>query len=178
MSTFQPALNRGMGMGFIGTGNSSQEIAFVTTASPANFVAALWSKVPAVFRELMREPVTYAPYRESLVELIDVIQFVLDNADELEDGALTHLFTAANLAFELLLSRPSGVPRPHIDFRQNGKIEFEWYETPRKVVSFTIDHNRKIVFSALIGSESVGGTGLAAGKWPEEVVKLIKRVID
>lgn len=140
------------------------------------FMRELLARLPDAIRDTTREPHTYAGYRDSLTLFLDMVKHVCNDATDLEPEATPAFYLAASAALELLLSRPSAIPLPHIDVRSNGKIEFEWYENPRKLVTLTVDQHRKIVFAALIGEDRVGDKAWIASEWPSDLVSAIKRV--
>lgn len=177
MSTFQPTMGRGIAFGLLGTGNLAQSISRNRLGDDPNFLTDILARLPDTLRDTVREPYTYAPYRDSLNHLMEVVQHVSNGECELDALAYPRFVAAAATAIEILIYRPMSVPLPEIDVRQSGKIEFEWYQGPRKLVSFTIDNNRKLVCSALIGTEKIPITSYLQSQWPPAIVALIKRVM-
>lgn len=182
MSTFQLALAQGMGASFIGTGNlangsnADSRNKGLESTGLSDFAWDVIARLPTAIRELIQEPCTYAPYRDSLEHFLNLVECVGNGESEINEANYPKFLSAAEAAIELLLSRPRSLPLPEFDVRPNGKIEFEWYQGPRNLISFTIDHNRKLVYSALIGDEKIGASKTVGDQWPVEVLDLVKRV--
>jgi hypothetical protein len=176
MSTFQPAMSSGPIFGLFGTGNPSRPIGKSSQNQKPSFLGDILARLPDAVRETFREPHIYAAHRDSVNHFMEIVEDVRAGECEVDAESYSKFLDAAVAAIELLLSRPMSVPLPEIDVRQNGKIEFEWYQSPRKLVSFTIDQNRRLVYSALIDGEKIGKAFLQS-EWAPEVVTTIKRVM-
>jgi hypothetical protein len=176
MSTFQPAMSSGGIFGLFGTGNLSQPISKSNQNQKPSFLGDILARLPDAMRETFREPHIYAPHRDSVNHFMEIVEDVGAGECEVDLESYHKFLIAADTAIKLLLSRPMSVPLPEIDVRQNGKIEFEWYQNPRKLVSFTIDQNGRLVYSALIDGEKIGKAFLQS-EWVPEVVTTIKRVM-
>ena len=77
----------------------------------------------------------YAPYRDSLAQFFDLVECVGNGDSEIDAENYPNFLSAASAAVELLFSRPRSVPIPEFDVRANGKVEFEWYQSPNKLIA-------------------------------------------
>lgn len=124
--------------------------------------------------ELYRGAVTFAPYRDSVSQLIAGINDVM--TEGIDEHSANDLMATLTPAIEFLMARPLDVAPPEVDVWESGKIGFEWYVAPNRIVDATIDRNRRLVFSALIGQTSRGAVDFVDGEWPSELIAAIRDV--
>jgi hypothetical protein len=176
MSTFQTELVGRMHLGFLGTGNASWSN--IQTSLPkqdsSSWFQELLLRLPRAIRDVVSLPHYYAPYRDSINQLCEMIESVQLGDVELDNKAQSQFMEAAYIAGELLLVRPESIPIPQLDVRDDGKIEFEWYDSPRKLVSFTISRDRVIVCTGIRGNQQMGVRDIVSTQWPRGVLSTIR----
>ncbi len=120
----------------------------------------------------------YKPYEDSQNNLVDVAEEALSDQSGLSDVAKTRLRGALFAAHDFLLNRPLGVPIPEVEVWDSGKIGFEWYVAPDKIVTATIDEHRRLAFSALRGLERDSGVRILDAQWPKQLIEIIHSVVS
>ena len=81
------------------------------------------------------------------------------------------------LAYRFLQLLPLGIEIPSIIVEQDGQIAFEWYRSPNRVLSVSIDPNGYLHFSALLGTHrNRNGTEPFVASLPIEIIRLITQV--
>jgi hypothetical protein len=118
---------------------------------------------------------TFEGHEETLETLEERVEAVTQGND-LSSESLDTLQAALEPACTFLVNRPLGVASPDVDVWDDGKIALEWYVAPRRIVNATIDRNGRLVYSALIGEETLGGAEFVAGKWPRELLRAIRLI--
>ena len=136
------------------------------------------STSPSLLQRLMEgfnQTVTFSDYGTSIECLFSSAQ------DALREGALSPdaramLIAAVDSAVAFLFNRPHGVEAPDVEIWDSGKIGFEWYVSPTRVVNATIDRNGRLVYSALIGQNRIGGVAFVDGEWPNDLIRAISDI--
>lgn len=85
------------------------------------------------------------------------------------------------LAADFLKGLPLGTNVPSATVDPDAMMSLEWYEGPRRslVISFeapTTDHDGKLHWAALIGSESTCGTASYGGQPPSIILKVLAQL--
>ncbi len=75
-----------------------------------------------------------------------------------------------------LWSFPLGIESPEIGAEPDGAITLEWYRSPSRVISISINPGGRLYFAAIIGGERRHGDGFALFEVSEDLVKLIENV--
>lgn len=81
------------------------------------------------------------------------------------------------LAFLFLESLPLGTEMPSVGSEPDGHITFEWYRSPRRLLSVSVSPNGDLHYAALLGPNKSYGTEAFFGELPSTIFDLIKRVI-
>ncbi len=80
------------------------------------------------------------------------------------------------VARRLLDSLPGGLPLPRISAEPDGHFNFEWYQTPRQILSVSVDPSGTLYWAALIGSEDPRGSCQFGDRFPETLLYCIGQV--
>src|ERR1700687_2065982 len=137
----------------------------------ADLASSLTERLIATFHGA----ITFAAYTRSISELKTEISAALDSDNHSAD-VKDRLLAAVGPALAFLISRPLGAPEPVVDVWDSGKIGFEWYLGRGRIVDATIDGNRRLVFSAMVGQERRGGVFFVDGEWPIQLVQAINEI--
>lgn len=79
-------------------------------------------------------------------------------------------------ATEFLKALPLSTPPPSVSADPDGQITFEWYKSPRRIISVSISSEGDLHFASLEGSKSFFGTVPFYGQAPTEIVEIVHRV--
>ena len=66
-------------------------------------------------------------------------------------------------AYVLLESLPAGFPAPSIGAEADGALTFDWYRSPRRTVSVSINDTGELHYAALLGPSRQFGTEVFSG---------------
>lgn len=80
------------------------------------------------------------------------------------------------LAYEFLTALPQDAPVPSVDAEPDGHLTFEWYRSPERTLSVSINAEGNLHFAALLGLTKACGTEPFAGEVPKIISDLIPRV--
>ena len=72
---------------------------------------------------------------------------------------------------------PIGTPVPTVGAEPDGHLTFEWYESPRRLLSVSVSPEGELHYAALIGPAKAYGTEPFAREAPQAILDLIRRVI-
>lgn len=118
---------------------------------------------PAVFRGYM--------------DTVDELEAAVANAlGDLTPASLARLDLATGPALDFLINRPDGVVPPTVDVWESGVVALEWYSAPDRIVTVTIDERGRLIFSAIVGVETMASVRALEGTWPGELLTWISRV--
>ena len=92
---------------------------------------------------------------------------------EAADAILPETYEVAR---RLLESLPSGSPLPSISAEPDGHVNFEWYQTPRRMLSVSISSDGTLYWAALIGSEDPRGSCEFVDQFPQTLLYWIAQV--
>jgi hypothetical protein len=73
---------------------------------------------------------------------------------------------------------PLGFPQPAVSGEPDGQINFEWYRSPRRVLSVSIGPEHRLYWAALIGTESPRGSARYIERIPDIILDQIARVFE
>jgi hypothetical protein len=71
---------------------------------------------------------------------------------------------------------PIGTPMPIVGAEPDGQVTFEWYRSPRRILSVSVSPEGEIHYAALLGSSKAYGTEPFFGEMPRVILQLIHRV--
>ena len=92
------------------------------------------------------------------------------------DGADPVLPSTIDQAVKLLRALPPGLSRPTLGVEPDGKSTFEWYTSPKQVLSVSVGSDGNLYFAALLGAARHFGREPFFGDMPDEILRLIRRV--
>jgi hypothetical protein len=78
------------------------------------------------------------------------------------------------LLFSKLL--PMGVPIPEIEVDTEGEIRFEWYRSPRQILSVAVGGDGELAYAGLFGASKIHGTEYLIDELPNVILDNINRV--
>jgi len=85
------------------------------------------------------------------------------------------IFSCFNaISFSRLL--PTDVPLPEIRIDTDGEVTFEWYFSPRRVLSVTVRANKELVYAHLSGASKSCGVEDLYDEVPKTILDNITRV--
>ena len=68
------------------------------------------------------------------------------------------------------------MPLPSISAEPDGQLNFEWYQTPRRLLSASINSSGTLYWAALIGSEDPRGSCQFVDQFPQTLLYWIGQV--
>jgi hypothetical protein len=80
------------------------------------------------------------------------------------------------LACQFLRALPFGIAAPSIGAEPDGHLTFEWYRSPRRLLSVSISPEGDLHYAALLGPNKAYGTEAFFGDVPRPILDLIHRV--
>jgi hypothetical protein len=115
------------------------------------------------------------PYEELFSQFISVArQRSVQDWDGYGATPLNEAAIAAACQFACLI--PLGFGVPSIGAEPDGHMTFEWYSSPFKTLSVSVDPQANLHYAALIDSEQKYATVPFVGVFPPEILQLIYRV--
>lgn len=79
-------------------------------------------------------------------------------------------------AYLLIESLPLAFPRPSIGAEPDGQLTLEWYKSPRRCLSVSVDPNGFLHYAGLYGPSKHYGTMTFTGSAPSELISLVRDV--
>lgn len=101
-------------------------------------------------------------------------EFQVENWDGY--GALPVSKDTYLLADHFIKALPLGTKSPVFGAEPDGDLTLEWYQSPRQLLSLSISSDGTLHYAALFGSSKSYGSEPFAGKVPENIMALIRRV--
>ena len=80
------------------------------------------------------------------------------------------------MAYTLIKSLPLGFPQPSIGAEPDGQLTLEWYRTPTRTLSLSIDPDGFIHYGGLFGAEKHFGTVPFLDVLPDRILRLAREV--
>jgi len=145
----------------------------IETTQPPSQYAELIDRVARGSRAAIRDSVL--GHQEAFEELAEVYEECRNPGWD-GYGALAVEQETNRIAYQLIESLPLGFPRPSISAQPDGQLTFEWYRTPRRTLSLSIDPNGFIHFAGLFGHEKHFGTLLILEGLPDSLLRLASEV--
>ncbi|HEY5993880.1 MAG TPA: hypothetical protein VIU46_04680 [Gallionellaceae bacterium] len=81
-------------------------------------------------------------------------------------------------AEQFLNSLPLGARAPSVGVEPDGQITFEWFQSPRRILSVSVTSDGDLHYAALLGYCRRYGTEPFFGKIPAEISRLIDRALE
>ncbi len=127
--------------------------------------------------ELVRVESYFPALKQVLPELEEVVR---ETSAPNWDGydALPVATETFELAKDFLRSLPASVPIPSVGAEADGMLVFEWYHSPRRILSVSISPTGELHYAALIGASKSSGTEISYGKMPSIIGLLIRQVYN
>ena len=79
-------------------------------------------------------------------------------------------------AYVLIESLPLGFPRPSIGAEPDGHLTLEWYKSPRRTLSVSVDPHGFLHYAGLYGPSKRYGTLAFFSTVPSELIQLVRDV--
>jgi hypothetical protein len=76
-----------------------------------------------------------------------------------------------------LKALPVGIEAPEVGAEPDGAITLEWYRSPRRVISISINPDGRLYYAALIGSKARHGKDFALSDLSQDLSEYISEVI-
>ncbi|MDZ7585797.1 MAG: hypothetical protein U0938_13355 [Thiobacillus sp.] len=80
------------------------------------------------------------------------------------------------LAYRFLEALPLGTSAPTLGAEPDGHIAFEWFQSPRRMLSVSISPEGDLHYAALLGSSTHYGTEPFYGEAPGTILDIIRRI--
>lgn len=80
------------------------------------------------------------------------------------------------LAYQFLEALPLGTSAPTLGAEPDGHITFEWFQSPRRMLSVSISPEGDLHYAALLGSSTHYGTEPFYGEAPATILDIIRRI--
>ena len=77
-------------------------------------------------------------------------------------------------AYTLIESLPLGFPRPSIGAEPDGQLTLEWYKSPRRTLSVSVDPDGLLHYAGLYGANKRFGTLALFSTAPSELIQLVR----
>lgn len=81
---------------------------------------------------------------------------------------------AYHAAYKLIESLPLGFPRPSIGAEPDGQVTLEWYKSPRRCLSVSVDPDGLLHYAGLYGANKRYGTLAFFSSAPNELIQLVR----
>ena len=83
---------------------------------------------------------------------------------------------AYQAAYRLIESLPLGFPRPSVGAEPDGQITLEWYRSPSRTLSVSVDPDGLLHYAGLFGADKRYGTLTFFSAAPEELIQLVRKL--
>ena len=103
---------------------------------------------------------------------------VTEDGWKLSDDETAVTEEVRDAAIRFVEALPLGFPQPEVCGEPDGHINFEWYRSPRRVISVSIGPANRIHWAALIGSESPRGNVRFIDRVPDSILRYVARVFE
>jgi hypothetical protein len=71
---------------------------------------------------------------------------------------------------------PMDIPLPEVEVDTDGEIRFEWYRSPRQVLSVAVGGDGALAYAGLFGASKTHGTEYISDELPTTILDSIRRV--
>jgi len=79
-------------------------------------------------------------------------------------------------AYTLIESLPLGFPRPSIGAEPDGHLTLEWYKSPRRCLSVSVDPDGLLHYAGFYGPNKHYGTLTFVSTAPSELIQLVRDI--
>lgn len=81
-------------------------------------------------------------------------------------------------AEHFLNALPLGMSAPSVGAEPDGQITFEWYQSPRRILSVSVSPEGDLHYAALLGYKKSYGTEPFFGEIPSDILNLVRRAVS
>lgn len=81
-----------------------------------------------------------------------------------------------DVARRLLASLPGGTPLPSVTAEPDGQLNFEWYQSPKRLLSVSVSESGTLYWAALIETEDPRGSCQFTDRFPQTLLYWIGQV--
>jgi len=71
---------------------------------------------------------------------------------------------------------PMDIPVPETEVDTDGEVRFEWYRSPRQVLSVAVGGDGRLAYAGLFGASRIHGTEYFSDQLPNTILDSIRRV--
>ena len=91
-------------------------------------------------------------------------------------GALPVEQATLRMAYNLIDNLPIGFPRPSIGAEPDGQLTLEWWRTPHRILSISVDPAGFLHYAGLFGMNRRYGTLTYFSSAPDELLQLVREL--
>ena len=84
---------------------------------------------------------------------------------------------AYHRALSFLKRLPTGTPSPHISVEPDGEVAFEWYISPRRVLSISVGASGQLSFAGIFGRSTTYGREFLMDEIPAPILYNLRRLL-
>jgi len=147
-----------------------------TVHSGSSDAALLIEQVQNQIQDRFNSSVTL--FRRGAIESVFEAWQSTDESWKLNDDDVAIPEEVKDASIRFIQNLPLGFPQPAVSGEPDGHINFEWYRSPRRVISVSIGPDNRLYWAALIGTESPRGSARYIERIPEIVLDQIARVFE
>ncbi len=92
-------------------------------------------------------------------------------------GAAPVLSDTYAWAYRFVEALPIGTPPCTVGVEADGHLTLEWHRSPRRTLSVSVSPTGEFHFASLIGRRPLNGTDFLTDEGPEEILRLIAKVM-
>ena len=116
--------------------------------------------------------------RRGVIDSIYEASQSTDESEKLNGDDVSISQEVKDSAIRFVRNFPLGFPQPAVSGEPDGHINFEWYRSPRRVLSVSIGPSNRLYWAALIGTESPRGSARYIERIPGIILDQIARVFE
>ncbi len=125
------------------------------------------------------EVVTPSRLDQSNFAFLQLLRSVAGEASERNwDGYGAEPVSSETLAMgkNFFYRMPAAYPKPDISSHPNGDLAFEWYVSPRRILTVTINDSGRLNYAWMIGVDRQYGTKHLLDRFPEEITAALRNI--
>ena len=109
----------------------------------------------------------------------ELLKLLEEHSDDNWDGYGAKSITLESFLYAISFWQmlPTTVPRPDLGVDPDGGVVFEWYRSPRRVFSVTIEKDKRLTYAGLFDSNKASGTEYFDCDVPELIFRHILRAL-
>lgn len=111
---------------------------------------------------------------------LEALQAALEESSSTEwrnQGGQPVAASTLRYALELLRALPTGIALPDILPHPDGELAFEWFRSPRSVLTVSISPSGRLSYAGLFGENKSHGAEYFAEELPEAIALNLRRLI-